>query len=215
MNRNSDKPFRIVLEGLPGAGKTSLCNDLSKALNCPHVKEWSAWTEQEWRAYQWNEPFYLANDSMKEMLAQNCRSSWVVIDRHYASTLAYAFALSVAFPDKELLPRHLADEKYSDVLSWYERKMEQGSLRKPDLVLLLDISTEVSHKRKPPENHKDPVWREPQALEAMRRYYRDFYSEIETSTQLKVVNSVIPQNEVLSIALDLISNASSNGNRGL
>jgi thymidylate kinase len=196
----STKSIRVVLEGLPGAGKTTLATRLSQRLECPLVPEWVGFQADGWTRFPLRTPFYFANDELKEQLASYVSQGCVLMDRHYASTLAFAYGL-----DGEGQPNPRHDESYAGNHAWYRRGLATGALRQADLVLVLDIPPHVSLERQPGARAFDPiVWGEPERLEAIRRFYARFFREEEPSVRVLWLDGTRPPAELFERALTAI-----------
>ncbi|MDY7229492.1 AAA family ATPase [Hyalangium rubrum] len=196
----SMKSIRVVLEGLPGAGKTTLATRLAQRLDCPLVPEWVGFRADEWVRSSLRTPFYFANDEMKEQLASYVSKGCVLMDRHYASTLAFAYGL-----DGEGQPNPRGDETYAGNHTWYRRGLATGSLRQAGLVLMLDIPPRVSLERQPGARTFDPiVWGEPERLEAIRRFYGRFFREEEPTVRVCWLDGTRAPGELFERALEAI-----------
>lgn len=166
--------MRIVLEGLPGAGKTTHATRLAHALQCPLVPEWATLTEAEWQSHPLRAPYYLANDEAKEFMGQLFTGPLVIFDRHYTGALAYGYALTTVRG-----ATRTQGECYEVNFEWYQRCRQTNALTQPTAVLVIDIPPTTSIQRQPRASAGDPVWGDVACLEAMRVYYRHFYSHIE------------------------------------
>lgn len=89
----------VVVEGLPGSGKTAICNDVVLMMSNGHlvpeimakyIKDTNY--NQGWKT----EKFYMQNDESKCSLARARSFSGfdVVMDRNYVATLAYNYAVT-------------------------------------------------------------------------------------------------------------------------
>jgi thymidylate kinase len=184
--------MRIVFEGLPGAGKTNLINNLANTLSIPVIPEFACLSESNWRNYRLTKPFYQANDEAKEFIGSLIADKVVFFDRHYASTLAYGYALSACF-GSDLA----SGESYRVNYEWYKRCILDRKLTFPDLVFLIDISPMTSRKRKPNAGKIDYVWGSENSLSAVRFYYRQFYELIEPQVEVILIDGEASEDRVL------------------
>lgn len=190
---------RLVLEGLPGAGKTTLAAKLSRALGGPVVPEWVGLEDRDWARWPLTLPFYFANDELKEAVARFVAAPWVILDRHYASTLAFAYAL-----DGEGQESPRADESWAGNLAWFLEARSAGRLSPPDVVVWLDIDPALSLARQPRARAFDPVWGEAERLSAMRRGYAHIFERYETGIRIVKVDTSRPEEAVLDEVLEAL-----------
>ncbi len=190
----------MVLEGLPGAGKTTLAARLAETLQAALVPEWVGFTDAQWARWPLHQPFYFANDELKETLARLVATPWVVVDRHYASTLVYAWAL-----DGEGQPNPRADESWAGNLRWWREARDAGRLSSPEVTVWLDVAPERSLQRQPRARAFDPLWGDVGRLSAMRRGYAHFFSEIEPQVRLVKVDAEQPPEVVLTRVLEALA----------
>jgi len=175
--------MRIVLEGLPGSGKTTHAAAIASKFDLPLIPEWVGLTDRAWRDAGPNVPFYFANDELKEVMGRYFSHCPALFDRHYTGALAYGFALTGLHGEAE------DGESYDTNYQWYQHSLEQGKLTRPDLVVMLDISPATSLQRQPRATAFDPLWGDPHALELMRHYYQLFYRQIEPDVQVHWIDA--------------------------
>ena len=150
----------FFVEGLPGAGKTSLLSALStkyqvisEVLDKNQLSEKHNKTEQD---------FFLLNDERKLSKGEQTTST-CFIDRGPLSTLFFniaKFSLDI-------------DHPISTVLSWYENKIRPIIFNpaSPFRLIYLDIEPKESLTRKQSEEIKNDPWRNLQSLYQIRSLY--------------------------------------------
>lgn len=186
--------MRVVFEGLPGAGKTKLTQYLAEKFGFPAIPEFSCVDEKDWRKYKFTKPFYQVNDEAKEFLGNLFSERFVFFDRHYASTLAYSYALSACFG-----PDPITGESYLVNYRWYQKCICEKKLTQPDFVFLIEISPTTSLKRKPLAGAIDYVWRNETSLSMVQAYYHQFYQLIEPNVNVIQVNGENTEDEVRNL----------------
>lgn len=168
--------MRILFEGLPGAGKTTLATRLAADLGCPLLGEWLALPEKEWRRHPWQRPFWQVHDELKSQLA-GLAAGPVVLDRHYPGALAYAFAQGPA--------------EHQEAMRWYR----EGLVRPVETVVLLDIPPLLSLARQPRAGSLAPYATEA-GLTAIRSFYLRFFGEYEPGARVLTLDATRPLDDV-------------------
>lgn len=186
--------MRVVLEGLPGAGKTTQALRLAQAFQCPLIPEWAAFTESDWKQHPLRAPYYLANDEVKDYLGRLFTGPLIIFDRHYTGALAYGYALSAVRG-----ATRAAGEAYDVNLEWYQRGQRERGLTTPEVVFVLDIPPATSIRRQPRASAGDPIWGDAACLDAMRFYYRQFYTLIEPQVHTVWLDGEQPVDEVYRV----------------
>ena len=174
--------MRIVFEGLPGAGKSTLAAAVAQWLTCPLVPEWAGYTEQDWQRFPFSLPHYQANDELKEQMARLCAGP-VVMDRHYQGGLAYSYAQG--------------SELHEQAMAWYRAALAADRLRAPGLLIYLRVEPELSLRRQPRAAAHLPF----ACCENLRRveaFYRKLAREIEPETPRLELDGALPEAELLA-----------------
>jgi thymidylate kinase len=189
--------MRVVLEGLPGAGKTSHSQQLAQDFGCPLIPEWAGFSEDNWKRHNLRLPYYLANDETKEFLGNLFSERLVLFDRHYTGALAYGYALTTVRG-----ANRSTGECYEENFAWYRRCIQNKTLTPPDYVFVIEISPTASIQRQPRASAGDPIWGDIACLEAMRFYYHQFYALIEPQVQVVWIDGEIAQARVCTAIRD-------------
>lgn len=180
------RPLRVVLEGLPGAGKTSHLDELARRFGAPAIAEFPWLPAEDLQRLRLRAPFYRINDEVKEVLARHVAGPCVILDRHYIGTLAFAYALDAV----EHL--HRPGETYAEEFAWYMASRAAGALTPADLVVMFTIEPAVSCARQPRAGRFDPVFADAAALAAMQDYYRLFTSVVEPHVAVAWIDAAQP-----------------------
>lgn len=157
----------IVLEGMPGAGKTTLANHIDP-LTCCVVEQLvlkDAADEQLETSIQYIDA-ELAR-TQKAIFTSNVQT--ILLDRNVIGTLAFRYAKS-AMQNKE--------SEYIKLLNYY--KMVSKQAIKPDLLIIMDVSIEQSLARRL-DHSQNPIfktWFDRNFLIMLRNFYRDHIPEI-------------------------------------
>ena len=139
----------VILEGLPGSGKSSLLRALESQLKVATVPEMVATVDMELPT-----PF-LDHDLKKYAIAR--RPGITVMDRGVDSTLA----VELADPESKTC---------SLTIEAVRRAYANGHLTKPDVVIYLRVPVDVSLARQNAWNA--PLWRNRVLLESVEKYYQ-------------------------------------------
>lgn len=150
--------FSIVLEGLDGVGKSTISDLLQKSV--PnfvklHTPPTSIIKHRKWfddKGGDMRKSFYMVGNFLvgDEMLKQMEQGKSVIIDRYYASTVAYSLGALVSLPPAG-----------DNVYEW------PSELPKPDLMILLSLPHDVRiyrcSQRQVPETDEESTLRLSQA----------------------------------------------------
>jgi thymidylate kinase len=156
----------IVLEGIPGTGKTTLSKDLAASIGLLYYSEHifiNEMFEYNTRYTLDSESIYLLHWEVKWRLSRLIKKT-CIFDRNHLSTLAYNYAKSKMEKNENY---------FSKVLSWYRERRRINSLKEPDCYFILDVDPSISLSRQPQSRNR--IWRTEDGL----NYSRDFYSSFE------------------------------------
>jgi deoxyadenosine/deoxycytidine kinase len=190
---------RIVLEGLPGAGKTTLGKKLSKELNSPLIPEFACFSAEELKQYNLRAPFYRVNEEIKEYIGNYFKEPLVIFDRHYIGVLAFAFSLNKV---QEADDR---GENYENEFLWYQQCLKNGLLTPANHVIFLDISPELSLERQPRAREFDSMFGNLDFLKNIQDYYYYYYQAVEPNLQVNILPGVLSEEEIFNTAMSYIS----------
>ena len=155
----SNRTKLIVLEGLPGSGKTRHIEFLSKH-SYKIIKEIALKPPKAL-----GEAFFLKNDIEKYKLVPP--KGIIVMDRNYASTLAYNFSMLLN-----------SDFAFFDVLRWYLSAKKYGKIWQPYSYIYIKTPIKESLKRKK-RKIAHPAWSDPAKLRMMTLFYWFFFTFVE------------------------------------
>jgi len=190
----------IVIEGLLGAGKTTVFRYLKGSFDGVFVPEWLLEGSRFWYRGTWNRPVYRIREELKCSMVKDCLSKLVVMERNYICYLAHEYSLS----------KSGRVSSYEDAVGWYETAKESGRLVEPDVYLMMDVSVGTSLSRIRNRTHQDAFWLEPSVLASFKRYYSVFFERYEPHVDVKIINANESLDRVLSAAYDTISSLTEN-----
>lgn len=181
----------IVLEGLPGVGKTTIATRLASELGVIIVPQRTELFFHQLTLSESTldmEELYLLNDEEKcrtaKLLELKNPHTIVVMDRNYLATLAFNYAAS-AFGG--------SSSRFKRILSWY-KKNKGLKLASPNIYIYLVASPKKSLALKGRTAKKDEPWSNLKYLALMKSYYEYFFSNVE------------PESNVIRIAASLDRN---------
>lgn len=167
----------IVLEGIPGTGKTTLAKDLAASTRSLYYSEHIFLNE----IFEYNsqhtldsESIYLLHWEVKWRISQLIKKT-CIFDRNHLSTLAYNYAKSKIENNKSY---------FLTVLSWYQESLRTGVLKEPDFYFILDIDPSTSLSRQPQSRNK--IWGTEEGLNYSRDFYKNFESFLDIGTHVEI-----------------------------
>lgn len=181
------KPKVIVLEGLPGAGKSTILRMLEKDYHC--VSELS----NSDQLVDTSESDYMSYDLAKIKSARNS-GKLAFVDRGYPSTLAWNHALMVVNGESE----------YYSLLSRLEVAKREGHVS-PDLYVYLTISPELSLSRKLRKASQADIWTQKKYLEVTAKYYPAYFYAIEPDVPLVTIDGTLAIEEIIKIIIGAVT----------
>lgn len=170
-----DRKRLYVLEGLPGAGKTSTVNALAAhntLINTiPQILPDEPNFDQDM-----TQEFFLRSDELKTERFLAATSDTSVADRYYASTLAFYWAYDKVHNTNS----------YDTVFCWYTFAKKHGKLVTPYAVFYIDVTPDISLARKgrTASESTEDLWLNIEFLKYFRSYYDYFYTHVEPGTRL-------------------------------
>jgi len=185
----------IILEGLPGTGKTTLAKKLVKKFRgilIPQIILSSQNIYQKFLPME-KEKFFIRNDLKKYKKASQGlkKKKWVIMDRGIFSTLAYNYAFT----------RLEEINTYKMVRDWYEKNKKIFSL--PQIIIFLEIPLITSLKRKNrltlKMRRKKLLWANPYFLKEMKAFYHKFLTRIkDKNIRILKINAKKPLKKVFN-----------------
>ena len=158
---------RIVLEGLPGGGKTTIAEQLGGIPQFPSIVN---------HATQ-NQAPYIQNDIYKSRLTDTMHGP-VLLDRDFTSTLAFAYARD-----------QVEGTTYYPAIKTCYQELLGTRLKLGDIYIWLDVSTQESLRRKHDKNHGHPYWGDETFLEAMNEFYTKHFEHLQHITNVVKIDT--------------------------
>lgn len=179
-----------IFEGLPGAGKTTLINELAIENNLPIV-------EQILKHNKYlNNPvkYYSYNDFLKYKKVENLsmKNSIVIMDRGYLSTLAYNYAFDILFNTNHF---KTLKKEYGKFNSYFNLEF---------IYILINVDLNTSLLRKGRTTKSDYIWCNKVFLSSMSDFYRGEIYDFVDPQKIKIVNGQRPFEIVLKEVEDII-----------
>lgn len=174
----------VVLEGIPGAGKTTVTHMLSSDPAVETVPQILPRDPGSMRPVS----YYQRSDILKTRRIRACRAPMCVLDRYVYSTLSYYWA-----HDQRYGTRH-----YPALVAWYRRALSNGSLIRPDVICVLDISPRVSQRRCRHRRRYDSPWTDSRFLGYVREYYQTELPVVEPRVARVVIRAAGTSESVFS-----------------
>jgi thymidylate kinase len=153
----------VVMEGLPGAGKSTICGMFADrgAVVFHEVLDANNHILSHEEINAEDTEFFLLNDLRKYLKAREARlvGRVAVVDRGMESTLAYS----------RLLDRKDGTRKFQEARLFY--KQHHKIFSSADMTVYLDLPPAMSASRKKPVIEEGDLWSFPENLVATRQYY--------------------------------------------
>ena len=177
----------VILEGLPGAGKTSLLDLLHAEFFCvpeslPGFSGEAAGQED-----------FLRHDFAKLRAGRDSGTA-ALVDRGYASTLAWNYARLIV--DGAL--------DYYSLLGYAAKRMARQGCR-PDLYIVIDVDPATSLARKNRPVLEADLWTRPEYLAASGRFYEHYFAAVEPQVPCRRISGNEPL-EAIATKILLIVN---------
>lgn len=172
----------LVLEGLPGAGKTSAMLDAKSSFDATLIPEIIGKEPEDA-----TEGFYVQNDIAKYCLVKG--SGMFMMDRNFTSTLAYNYSRTSP-PDRYA---------YAEVDRRIAAALAAKTLWQPDLYLYLRCSPATSFARQKATNAA--VWKDYQFLERVQHFYDEYLLGLPN---VSVIDAGAPREKVLQEVKDIL-----------
>ncbi|MFA5107202.1 MAG: hypothetical protein WC497_02630 [Patescibacteria group bacterium] len=164
-----------ALEGLPGAGKTSLAILLTRGNKrmgrVPQILPTEPANDQAM-----GQAYYFRSEELKTRAIMRSPKKEFVLDRYYPSTLAFYWAYD----------RVKSATMYQTALRWYRRALVKKLIIKPWRVFYIDLSVNVSSRRKErvPARTSPNMWLNVNFLRRFRQYYVEVFPKLEPQTEI-------------------------------
>lgn len=168
---------RIALEGLPGAGKTSVSKLLAKKLGYEVIDEILYPVDNVASDHR----AYLLHDVAKHQMMRSCAHA--VMDRTYLSTLA--------------VTRAKADANSYELVNLYAQELlTSNKLMHPDVLFYLRIPLHTSLSRQNKTNQS--FWFDEAVLTKVSEYYEDVFSGGILPCPVVVIDATMPPRAVFN-----------------
>jgi thymidylate kinase len=194
----------IVFEGLPGCGKSSIAKEVEKNISniviMPELSEIAALKgfEVADRASIGTETWFLTQYYTRGTEAKRLKEEGktIIMDRNYASSLAFGFANFVASNNPSLFmhfPSYIVNKA-------------AGTLVKPDAYIFFKIPVSESVKRMDSrEDLKEELrTNSVQVLQDCERFYKAFFTILEPEVPFYEVDATKPKKAVLADVLRIL-----------
>lgn len=177
----------IVLEGLPGAGKTTIKDCFIDNNNVEAVDQILPDNPED--DSKLTLAFIKTSEKLKTEKFNSSMKKIVLFDRYYVSTLAYHWAYDAVFKTST----------FEEVYRWYLTSLKAREINKPFLILYIKIPTKYAFSRKKRISSKtsNNPWLRADFLEKFVEYYEYFFLNIEPETLVININGDKPFKKVI------------------
>ncbi|MCD6225991.1 deoxynucleoside kinase [bacterium] len=182
----------IVLEGLPGAGKTTIAELLAKEYSFGLVEQIVVDVNEIKKQKDFKNPYFI-NDENKCTLARKMCSKHqhVVVDRNYISTLAFNYAVRND-------PEH--HSSFTIARKWYLNSFRK-KLIPPNLYIYLRSPIKFCFIRKNRKPSPRSPWTNNYCLKKMKHFYENIFPLMEPEVPKISISSKLPIKKVIKIIL--------------
>lgn len=176
------KAKMYVLEGLPGAGKTTMLHEFAKNKNIATVPQILPFEPHAGQTV--GHDFYQRSDLLKTDRWRKTKHSHLVLDRYYLSTLAFTWAYDKMHDTAS----------YPSMFRWYKEALSNHLLIRPYKVFYIEVPLRLSliRKERKPDLGSGDIWSNSEFLENFDRYYHYFYKEVEPGTKVVKLSGELP-----------------------
>lgn len=160
------KNYYVLIEGMPGAGKTSVISFMKSKRNEFHVQDETYFNEVTLTEnYIETEIKYLEEAASKSKTISVNQIN--LSDRGFISVLAYCYALERVDCSKSRL--------YETLYNRCRNMIMEGKLILPDILIVLMIDTQISKRRRDnyKYNEEYKIWFRDDFLNAFSEFYND------------------------------------------
>ena len=177
MNKKHLNPVHVVLEGLPGAGKSNLIKQWCKDSRCMFIPDIGnpKFLEPDFNI---DRQYILLQESLKHHLVHLAKRPYVLQERNYLSILAFHKSLEIRG----------IENSYKDILEQVTLMIESGQLASPDYLLLIDIPPEQSHQHQP--NVMMDTWKNLNSLGIIRKFYVQYAKNPLFGENILIYNNI-------------------------
>lgn len=195
---------KIVLEGLPGGGKTSMSAWLAEQMDYLHLPEHifkKKVFDTNLSLMNDSEDIYFLHWETKHAIHRHFNLPYVA-DRNHLTTLAYNYSKSKITKDPSF---------FNTTLSWYKTCILKNKLEEPNIYFITDIPPELCNHRKQRMCNEELLWTQEKALEHSGHFYSIFEKLLFHTNQNPPLifrlnanrDTEIIKKEILSLATDV------------
>ena len=171
----------IVLEGVPGSGKTSLANYLRDKFTANKVNESLGSLSKN----SGNQKA-IFQDTLDKYSKAKRLAGLTIIDRGYPSLLAWDYCR-----EKEKLCYD-----YTEKLSWINVALKHGELYEPAYYIYVRIPYQLSFRRRPRKTSRPDAWSSESGVIHCEEFYEYFFSQPEYKELTITVDGTLTTKEL-------------------